>query len=123
MSGLVRSGLFVRLIETGADGFVPASSIGREYFFHDEVRHALVGEDTGLAYRLGDPVEVRLVEAIPAAGALRFEMLSEGRVIGPRPKGAGRPGDRGKRNATRESRAGKAGAARAKSAASRRASL
>jgi ribonuclease R len=96
VSGLVRSGLFVRLIETGADGFVAASSIGREYFFHDEVRHALVGEDTGLAYRLGDPVEVKLVEAIPAAGALRFEMLSEGRLIGPRPKGARKPGDRGR---------------------------
>ena len=96
VSGLVRTGLFVRLIETGADGFVPASSIGREYFVHDEVRHALVGEDTGLAYRLGDPVEVRLVEAIPTAGALRFEMLSEGRSLGPRPKGAARPSDRGK---------------------------
>jgi ribonuclease R len=96
ISGLVRTGLFVRLIETGADGFVPASSIGHEYFFHDEVRHALVGEDTGLAYRLGDQVEVRLVEAIPTAGALRFEMLSEGRSIGPRPKGAGKPSDRGK---------------------------
>lgn len=96
VSGLVRTGLFVRLVETGADGFVPASSIGHEYFYHDEVRQALVGEDTGLAYRLGDPVEVRLVEAIPTAGALRFEMLSEGRAIGARPKGARRPSDRGK---------------------------
>jgi ribonuclease R len=95
VSGLVRTGLFVRLIETGADGFVPASSIGHEYFYHDEVRQALVGEDTGLAYRLGDPVEVRLVEAIPTAGALRFEMLSEGRSIGARPKGARTPDDRG----------------------------
>jgi ribonuclease R len=96
VSGLVRTGLFVRLIETGADGFVPASSIGHEYFVHDEVRHALVGEDTGLAYRLGDPVDVRLVEAIPTAGALRFEMLSEGRAIGARPKGARKQSDRGK---------------------------
>jgi ribonuclease R len=96
VSGLVRTGLFVRLTETGADGFVPASSIGHEYFVHDEVRHALIGEDTGLAYRLGDAVEVRLVEAIPTAGALRFEMLSEGRSIGPRPKGARKPSGRGK---------------------------
>jgi ribonuclease R len=88
VSGLVRSGLFVRLMETGADGFVPASSIGHEYFYHDEVRQALVGEDSGLGYRLGDSVEVRLVEAIPSAGALRFEMLSEGRSLGARPKGA-----------------------------------
>jgi len=94
VSGLVRTGLFVRLTETGADGFVPASSIGHEYYFHDEVRQALVGEDTGLAYRLGDPVEVRLVEAIPTAGALRFEMLSEGRSIGARPKGARGPSDK-----------------------------
>jgi ribonuclease R len=86
VSGLVRTGLFVRLIETGADGFVPASSIGHEYFYHDEVRQALVGEDTGAAYRLGDPVEVRLVEAIPTAGALRFEMLSEGRSLGIKPQ-------------------------------------
>jgi ribonuclease R len=96
VSGLVRTGLFVRLIETGADGFVPASSIGHEYFYHDESRQALVGEDTGLAYRLGDPVEVRLVEAIPTAGALRFEMLSEGRPIGARPKGAGQRNDKGR---------------------------
>ncbi|MGV1013957.1 MAG: ribonuclease R [Methyloceanibacter sp.] len=89
VSGLVRTGLFVRLMETGADGFVPASSIGHEYFYHDEVRQALVGEDTGLAYRLGDPVEVRLVEAIPSAGALRFEMLSEGRALGIKPKRGG----------------------------------
>jgi len=82
VSGLVRSGLFVRLTDTGADGFVPASGIGHEYFYHDEVRQALVGEDTGLAYRLGDPVEARLVEAIPTAGALRFDLLSEGRKIG-----------------------------------------
>jgi ribonuclease R len=94
VSGLVRTGLFVRLIETGADGFVPASSIGHEYFYHDEVRQALVGEDTGLAYRLGDPVEVRLVEAIPTAGALRFEMLSEGRSIGTKPRSGAGKGDR-----------------------------
>ncbi|MGH6831985.1 MAG: S1 RNA-binding domain-containing protein, partial [Methyloceanibacter sp.] len=96
VSGLVRTGLFVRLIETGADGFVPASSIGHEYFFHDEIRQALVGEDTGLAYRLGDPVEVRLVEAIPSAGALRFEMLSEGRSIGAKPRSGRGPGDKGR---------------------------
>ena len=88
VSGLTRTGLFVRLSETGADGFVPASSIGEEYYYHDEVRQALVGEDTGTAYQLGDPVEVRLVEAIPSAGALRFEMLSEGRLIGVKPKGS-----------------------------------
>jgi len=78
VSGAVRSGLFVRLEDTGADGFVPASTIGHEFFAHDEAHHALYGEASGREFALGDRVKVRLVEAIPSAGALRFEMLSEG---------------------------------------------
>jgi len=77
ISGVTRSGLFVRLSETGADGFVPAASLGEEYYNYVEEAHAMVGQRSGLSYSLGDNVEVRLVEAIPSAGALRFEMLSE----------------------------------------------
>ena len=44
-------------------------------------RHALIGQRTGEMHRLGDQVEVRLVEAAPLAGALRFELLSEGRIL------------------------------------------
>ena len=76
---MTRSGLFVKLNETGADGFVPVSTIGHEYYRHDEALHALVGDRSGETYRLGDTVEVRLVEAAAVAGALRFEILSEGR--------------------------------------------
>jgi ribonuclease R len=78
ISGVTRSGLFVRLADTGADGFIPASTIGREYFYHDERHQALIGEDTGETFRIGMSVNVRLVEAVPTAGALRFEMLSRG---------------------------------------------
>ena len=79
ISGVTRAGLFVKLDETGADGLVPLRTIGAEYFRYHEDRHALVGADTGLTYRLGDAVTVRLVEAAPVAGALRFELVSEGR--------------------------------------------
>jgi ribonuclease R len=79
ISGVTRSGLFVRLRETGADGLVPAATIGDDYYRHHENAHALIGDRTGEAFRLGDEVRVRLVEAIPTAGALRFEMLSRGK--------------------------------------------
>ena len=79
VAGVTRSGLFVKLRDTGADGFVPISSLGSDYFIHAEGAHALVGSRTGLGWQLGDTVRVRLVEAIPTAGALRFEMLSDGR--------------------------------------------
>ncbi|MEM1370692.1 MAG: ribonuclease R, partial [Pseudomonadota bacterium] len=79
VTGVTRSGLFVRLNETGADGLVPISSLGDEYFHHVEEAHALIGEDSGRGFTLGDEVDVRLIEAVPTAGALRFEMLSEAR--------------------------------------------
>jgi ribonuclease R len=79
IAGVTRSGLFVKLHESGADGFVPASTIGADYYRFEESLHALVGNRTGETYRLGDPVSVRLVEAAPVAGALRFELLSDGK--------------------------------------------
>jgi ribonuclease R len=85
IGGVTRAGLFVKLEETGADGFIPVASLGEEYFRYDEARHAMVGESSGETYRLGDPVKVRLVEAVPVAGALRFALLSAGR-LGPSPR-------------------------------------
>lgn len=82
IAGVVKSGLFIRLQETGADGFVPASTIGLDYYRYDEGSHALIGDKTGETYQLGDQVEVRLVEAAPFAGALTFELLSHGRIAG-----------------------------------------
>ena len=83
ISVATRAGLFVKLDDTGADGFIPARTIGGdEYFRYREDRHALIGDRSGVTHRLGDPVTVRLIEAAPVAGALRFELLSEGRVDG-----------------------------------------
>ncbi|HWY14982.1 MAG TPA: ribonuclease R [Rhizomicrobium sp.] len=77
ITGVTRFGLFVRLKETGADGLIPIRTIGSEYFRHDERRHALVGDRTGTAYRLGDMVTVRLLEATPLTGGLRFELTED----------------------------------------------
>ena len=85
ISGVTRAGLFVKLTDTGADGLIPIRTLGTEYFNYDETRHALVGSRSGAMHRLGDVVDVRLVEAAPVAGALRFELLSEGNVA---PRGA-----------------------------------
>jgi ribonuclease R len=78
ISGVTRSGLFVRLLETGADGFIPASTLGQDYYRYTEDQQAMIGERTGEKFTLGDRVTVRLLEAAPVAGALRFELLSEG---------------------------------------------
>src|SRR5215469_2008833 len=75
ISGVTRAGLFVELDETGADGFIPARSIGEEYFRFHEAGRAFVGRSA--THRLGDPVTVELVEAAPVAGALRFRLVAQ----------------------------------------------
>jgi ribonuclease R len=88
IAGVVSAGLFVTLDESGADGFVPVSTLGAGYFVFDRTRHALIGEKTGETYQLGDRVEVKLVEATPVSGGMRFEMVSEGRGGKPLPRRA-----------------------------------
>jgi ribonuclease R len=77
ITGVTKFGLFIRLAETGADGLVPVSTLGGEYFVHDERSHALIGERTGKRWPLGLAVIVRLAEATPVTGGLLFHMVSE----------------------------------------------
>ncbi len=88
IAGVTRAGLFVKLADTGADGFVPAATIGTEFFRYEEALHALVGSRSGETYRLGDSVAVKLAEAAPFAGALRFELVEGEDVSGERRIGA-----------------------------------
>ncbi len=95
ITGVTGSGLFIRLEETGADGFCPASRISDEYWGYQEAAQALVGETTGKRYELGQPVRVRLDEVTPLEGGLLLELLSD-----PRPRRPGeklQPRTRGKR--------------------------
>jgi ribonuclease R len=98
ISGVTRAGLFVKLDNTGADGFIPARTVGDEYFRYREDRHALIGDRSGQTYRLGDRVTVKLVEAAPVAGALRFELLSEPRYQSGVRRGPGKGKGKGREN-------------------------
>jgi ribonuclease R len=104
ISGVTRAGLFVKLADTGADGLIPIRTLGTEYFNYDETRHALVGSRSGAMHRLGDVVDVRLVEAAPVAGALRFELISEGHATS---RGRSREPARGASRAKAKSQPGR----------------
>ncbi|TLU74009.1 ribonuclease R [Lichenicoccus roseus] len=72
ISGVTRFGLFVTLPETGATGLVPVSTLPRDQWTHDETANALTGRHSRMSYRLTQPVEVRLLEAVPVTGGLLF---------------------------------------------------
>src|SRR6202789_1038881 len=60
IGGVHKVGLFVKLNETGADGFIPAGTLGSDYFRFEEANRALVGTRTKETFRLCGAVNVRL---------------------------------------------------------------
>ena len=92
VSGVARFGLFVKLDETGADGIVPVSTLGREYWRFDPAALTLTGEQSRQVIGLGQKVLVRLAEAEPVTGGLRFELLDiEGTALAVARRPAGKP--------------------------------
>ena len=121
INGVTRFGLFVTLNETGADGLVPVRSLGEDYFVHDEHKHMLKGRETGYEYRLGDAVEVLIVESDPITGSTVFQITqggSPGKVDRAMRKGGGKGRFKGGRKEGRPS--AKPNKPKGKSRASRR---
>lgn len=84
ITGVQPFGFFATVEDLGGDGLVLARDLGTEYFRYDEAARLLVGEETGETYRMGQRLTLRLAEANPVSGSLRFE-LPEGSYGGPLP--------------------------------------
>ncbi len=54
-------GLFVEMENLGISGLVHVTALGHDYFHHDPVHHRLRGEHTGVSFRLGEAMRVRLI--------------------------------------------------------------
>jgi ribonuclease R len=74
ISGVQPFGFFAAVQDLGGDGLVLAKDLGQEYFRYDEAAKALVGDESGETYRVGQRLTLRLAEANPASGSLRFEL-------------------------------------------------
>ncbi|MDE2563262.1 MAG: VacB/RNase II family 3'-5' exoribonuclease [Sphingomonadales bacterium] len=73
VTGVQKFGLFATIIGLGGDGLVPVSTLGAERFEFDEKAQALEGEMSGERYTRGQILKLRLAEANPLTGALKFE--------------------------------------------------
>ncbi len=63
VSGMANFGLFVTLDEVYIDGMVHISDLGEDYFnYHPELM-AIIGERSGLRFKLGDKVTVKVARA------------------------------------------------------------
>jgi ribonuclease R len=92
ITGVQSFGFFATIVGLGGDGLVPVSTLGGEYFRHDEKAQALIGADSGTRYSSGDRVKLKLAEANALTGALKFVPVdADGQAIEQR---GGRPEDR-----------------------------
>jgi ribonuclease R len=74
ISSVTRFGLFINLADTGADGLLPMRWLPDDYYIHDERKQTLTGRRSGVVFRFGDKVTVRLAEINALAGMLSFEL-------------------------------------------------
>jgi ribonuclease R len=74
ITGVQPFGFFATVEDLGGDGLLLAKDLGQEYFRYDDAARALVGDETGETYRLGQRLTLRLAEANPVSGSLRFEL-------------------------------------------------
>ncbi len=109
ISGVARFGVFVRLDGTGADGLVPISLLGGEYFRHDPNAQTLTGDQSRRVISVGQNVTVRLSEAVPITGGVLLEILTiEGKAL-PQSSRPGRSSKgRGRKKISRNKRGRKA---------------
>lgn len=78
ITGVLKFGFFAQVDGLGGDGLVPVSTLGDERFAYDEDRRVLEGLETGARYFAGQRLDLRLVEANPITGSLRFELPEGG---------------------------------------------
>ena len=85
ITGVQPFGFFAAVEDLGGDGLVLAKDLGREYFRYDEAARALVGDESGETYRVGQRLTLRLAEANPVSGSLRYELPEGSYGRGPAP--------------------------------------
>jgi ribonuclease R len=101
ITGVQPFGFFATVEGLGGDGLVPVSTLGTEYFRYEEASQSLVGDDSGERFSPGQRLKLRLVEANPVSGGLRFELPDAGYAAAPPRRGPRRDGRRGEEDRPR----------------------
>lgn len=79
-------GFFVRLNDLFIDGLVHVSSLDNDYYRYDNIGQRLIGESSGVVYRLGDTVEIRVEAVHMDERKMDFALVSSSR----KPRGEGK---------------------------------
>ena len=76
ISGITNFGIFVELRETLSEGLIRLRDIKNDYYMFDEKQYAIVGQDSGKRYRLGDEIDVKLIRVDESKREIDFALLN-----------------------------------------------
>ena len=79
ISSVTGFGLFVRLDDLFIDGLVHISTLENDYYQFDAVKQRLIGENSGMQYRLGDKVHIKVEAVHLDTKMMDFSLVSSAR--------------------------------------------
>ena len=74
VSSVTSFGIFVELDNT-VEGLIRFENLGDEYFEYDEEHKQLIGEKTGITYKIGDRVKIKVINANKETRQIDFEKI------------------------------------------------
>lgn len=74
ISSITKFGMFVELPNT-VEGLIHLKNLNQDYFHYLENHLALVGERTGVTYKIGQKVRIKVTRADPETKEIDFELL------------------------------------------------
>ena len=76
VAGVTSFGLFVALDGVYVEGLVHVTELGNDYFQYDKARHEMAGERTGVRYRLGDRLTIKVVRVDLETTKIDFTLVN-----------------------------------------------
>ncbi len=77
ISAVTSFGFFVELADIYVEGLVHISNLGQDYFHFDPTSHQLKGERSGINYRLGDQVVIKVARVDLDEKKMDFELIQK----------------------------------------------
>ena len=74
ISGVTNYGIYVELDNT-VEGMVHVNSMRNDYYYFDELHYELVGQDSGVKYKLGERVLVQVKRVDMASKTIDFRLI------------------------------------------------
>ncbi len=97
IASVTRFGMFIEL-ENTIEGLVHISTLKGDYFNYQERMLALIGERSGLTFKIGQPIKIKVVKADRMTGEIDFEYLpSELDLIDKAAKAKKKPDHKGRK--------------------------